>query len=61
MSIRLLIKGLLRAVDDLVLQRLIQIAEEIAVSRHPDDQVFIVLRMLLGIDEGLAVHHVKLV
>jgi len=46
--------------DDLVLQRLAQIAKIVAVARHAHDQIAVLLRVLLGSAQRGRVHHVEL-
>ena len=55
-----LLEALFCSVDDLVLQRFVEVAEEIGVAGYADNEVFVVLRVLLGFDEGLSVDNVEL-
>ena len=54
------IESLFCTLDDLILQRLAQIAEMIAVSGDPDDQICMLLRVQLRIDQCLSVDHIEL-
>ena len=47
------IESLFCALDDLILQRFAQIAEMITVSGDPDDQICMLLRVQLRIDQCL--------
>ena len=51
---------LLRSLNNLILKRLIQISEVIAVSGYADDKVLVLLRILLSVQKKLAVHNVEL-
>ena len=55
-----LIERLLGSFDNLILQRLAQITEMIAVSGHAHDQVFVVFRVFLGLDQGFFIYDVEL-
>ena len=46
--------------DDFILQLPAQVSEVIAVAGYPDDEIFILFRMSLGVPEGLPVYHIKL-
>ena len=49
-----------RTTDDLILYILTQLYEECAVSCYADDQVAVLLRVLLSLDQGLVVEVVEL-
>lgn len=51
---------MLRAPDDLILQILSQVVEVIAVTRHPHDQVLVLLGEFLCIPQGVGIDHVEL-
>ena len=50
----------LRSCDDFVLQLLRHVVEVVGVARHADEQVFVVIRLLLGIEQGLRIDDVEL-
>lgn len=47
------LQGLLRSLNNIILGFLGQYIEECAVARHPDYEILMPLRMLLGIQQGL--------
>jgi len=51
---------MLGAFDDLVLEGTIEHVEERAVAGNFNDEVRVLLRMLLGVPQNLAIHHVEL-
>lgn len=53
-------KALFSAVDDFVLQGFVQVVEVIAVAGDADDEVFVLFRVALGIEEGFPVDDVEL-
>ena len=55
-----LIKALLCPLDDLILKRLAQIAEEITVSCDAHDQILILFRIILGVDQCLLIYDIEL-
>ena len=53
-------RGVLGARDNFVLQRLAQVAEVIAITRHAHDKITVLLGMFLGSPQRGGIHHVEL-
>ena len=53
-------KALFSAVDDFVLQGFVQVVEVIAVAGDADDEVFVLFRVALGIEERFSIDDVEL-
>ena len=55
-----LVEALLGSLDDLVLERVVQVAEIIGVAGYADDELLVLIRTFLRILQGLTVDNVEL-
>lgn len=56
----ILFERLFRTFDDFVLQRLVQVTEEVTVSGNADNQILVIFRMFLSLNQSLTIHYVEL-